>query len=123
MSFSSSILVVDDDAMVCTFMKHSLEIGGYRVLTANSGHEAMDVLVTQGHELCLVVTDVLMPGMTGAALAKAVGQLCPGLPVLYVSGYYGNEDQVSTTTCLEKPFTPAELLKRVQALAMPQLVQ
>jgi len=116
MLFPSSILVVDDDAAVCAFMKCALEGHGFHVWTAHAGSDALNVLAKYGHEFGLLVTDVVMPGMSGPKLAKAVRQLFPDLPVLYVSGYYDQEDHVLPAACLSKPFTAVELLKRVQAL-------
>jgi CheY-like chemotaxis protein len=120
MSFASTILVVDDNPSICTIMQCVLEASGYHVWTAHSGGEAMDVLVKHGHELHLLVTDVLMPDMSGTTLAKAAVQSFPGLRVLYVSGYCGNYgDQVPAASRLDKPFTAAELLERVHALTTP----
>jgi two-component system cell cycle sensor histidine kinase/response regulator CckA len=116
MLFPPSILVVDDDAAVCTFMQCVLEGYGYRVWTAHTGSEALNVLAKSGQEFGLLVTDVVMPGMSGPKLAKAVRQLFPDLPILYVSGYYDQEDHVLPAACLPKPFTAGEFLERVQAL-------
>ena len=117
MSLPSEILVVDDDAAVCTFMQHALEGRGYHVWTAHSGSEALTVLDQRGRDLRLLLTDVIMPDMTGPALATAAGRALPGLRVLYVSGYRGAySDQVPAAVCLEKPFTATQLLERVQAL-------
>jgi two-component system, cell cycle sensor histidine kinase and response regulator CckA len=119
MSFASTVLVVDDDPLVCTLMQRILEDGGYHVLTAHNGGDALDALLRHGHEIRLLVTDVLMPGMSGPTLAKAA-QLFSRMPVLYVSGYLGNdEDQVPAAAFLQKPFTPSELLALAEALMAP----
>ena len=61
-----------------------------------------------------------MPDMSGPALAAAVGQSFPDLRVLYVSGYRGAfADKVPAGACLDKPFTPTQLLQRVEALIAP----
>jgi len=118
--FPSSILVVDDDSAVCTFMQRVLEGGGYHVWTAHSGGEAMNVLEDHGRELHLLVTDVVMPDMSGPILARAAAKWFPDLPVLYVSGYCANYgDELPVVTCLQKPFTPVALLERVRALIAP----
>ena len=115
-----SILVVDDEPIVCTFMQQVLQRRGYQVWTANSGGEALDVLLKRGHEIRLVVTDVLMPDIDGPGLARAAAQLLPDLPILYVSGYHGNYGgKLPAAARLDKPFTAAELLERVQALMAP----
>ena len=94
MLFPSRILVADDDAAVCAFMPCALEGHGYNVWKAHTGSDALDVLAKYGHEIGRLVTDVVMPCMSGPKLAKAVRQLFPDLPVLYVSGYYDQEDHV-----------------------------
>ena len=115
-----SILVVDDEPIVCTFMQHVLQGRGYHVCTANSGGEALDVLLKRGHEIGLLVTDVLMPDIDGPALARAVARLLPDLPVLYVSGYHGNYgSKLPSAARLDKPFTAAEFLERVEGLMAP----
>ena len=112
-----NILVVDDEPALCTFIQHILEGCGYSVWTAHNGAEALDLLVKHGRDLRLLLTDVLMPDMSGPTLAQAAGQSFPGLQVLYVSGFRGNcEDQVPAATCLPKPFTAEQLLDRVQFL-------
>jgi CheY-like chemotaxis protein len=101
-------------------MRRVLEVSGYHVWTAHSGGEALNVLLKHGGELRLLVTDVLMPDMSGPTLAQLAGESFPGLRVLYVSGYCGNYgNQVPAAAYLEKPFTPMELLERVQALIAP----
>ena len=120
MSLPLDILVTDDDAAVCSLMQRILEFHGYRVWTAHSAGEALNVVSHQGRNLRLLVTDVLMPDMSGPTLAAAVGQSFPDLRVLYVSGYCGEHvDRVPVGACLEKPFTPAQFLERVEALIAP----
>jgi two-component system cell cycle sensor histidine kinase/response regulator CckA len=120
MFFQRPVLVVDDDVAVCMFMQHVLETHAYRVLTAHSGGEALKMIRNHGRELRLLVTDVLMPDMNGPSLAQAAERLFPGLPVLYVSGYVGDErDHMEERAWLEKPFTISQLLERVKALALP----
>ena len=94
----------------------------YRILTAHSGHDALDVLLTQRQEICLLVTDVRMPGMNGPTLARRASQFYPGLPIRYVSGYSDYEDQIPASACLEKPFAAKNLLERVQAVMSLQPV-
>jgi CheY-like chemotaxis protein len=78
------ILVVDDEPIVCDAIKMMLEHEGHKVQTANSGKDALSLL-EQGR-FDLVTTDFSMPGMKGDALAVAIKQRLPNLPVLMISG-------------------------------------
>jgi DNA-binding NtrC family response regulator len=89
------------------------------VLSAESGQEALDLDAEHGCDLLL--TDVIMPGMSGPRLAELLGTRHPGLPVLYMSGY--SNGLLGTTHVLdpeiafiEKPFTAHDLLRRISAV-------
>jgi two-component system cell cycle sensor histidine kinase/response regulator CckA len=108
------ILVVDDDPTVCKLMQRILENHGYYVSTAHSGTEALGILESSDRDFRLLVTDVLMPDMPGPALARAAATWLPELPVLYVSGHFGDYGgSISAVSCVMKPFTPAQFLARV----------
>jgi two-component system, cell cycle sensor histidine kinase and response regulator CckA len=116
-----AVLLVEDDEMVRRFSTQVLARAGYRVVAARDGSEALRALDTEGAALRIIVTDVVMPGMDGKALATEALRRFPGLPVLYLSGY--TDDAIVSHGVLEegvhllqKPFTPAELLRRVRAL-------
>ena len=117
MSTHPEILVVDDEPMVCTFMQRILENHGYRVSTAHNGADAIGILVNRNGDFRLLVTDVLMPEMTGQALANEAARLFPELPVLYVSGYFGDcATSIPADAFVPKPFTAAQFLARVGAI-------
>ena len=78
------ILLVDDELTPLTIRKILLQKAGFTILTANSGHEALDII--QRTEIALVVSDHLMPEMTGAQLVARVKQLRPDLPFMLLSG-------------------------------------
>jgi len=78
------ILCVDDEQIPLTLRKSVLEKLGYSVLTANSGTEALEQL--QRQHVDLVLTDMLMPGLSGAELAREIKQRLPQLPVILFSG-------------------------------------
>ncbi len=88
---------------------------GYAVNEAGSAEEALR-LVEGGLSLDLLVTDHLMPGMTGAELARHVRALRPGLPVLIVSGYAQVDGIAPDLPRLTKPFRNAELAESLAAL-------
>jgi CheY-like chemotaxis protein len=116
-----TILTVEDDPQVRAITARALRGGGYRVLEAASGAEALEVVQELEGPLHLLVTDVVMPGMDGPTLAGEVRRRLPRVRVLYVSGY--PDEVISTREALEagvqllaKPFTPGALLARVRAV-------
>ena len=118
-----TVLVAEDEEGVRDVVRRVLERGGYRVLTAADGAEALEVLeaARQADEpLDLLLTDVVMPGMNGLDLADRISEAHPGLPVLFMSGYNESEALRKRTSedpevFLAKPFSPDELLERVCA--------
>ena len=119
---TSTVLVVDDDAAIRNVTHRVLASAGYRVLTAADGQEALAFLGDPERTVGLVLTDIVMPGMTGEAFATRAHALRPGLPVLFMSGYerHGAAEgwPGPGTHVIAKPFTRAALLARVtQALA------
>jgi two-component system, cell cycle sensor histidine kinase and response regulator CckA len=111
------LLLVEDDAGVRKLASRVLERSGYRVVTAESGDQAVDITKVLGDRIELVITDVVMPRMSGPELVVRLHQLRPALPVLFMSGYtsdavvrHGMEHGVDF---MQKPFTPAGLTARV----------
>jgi PAS domain S-box-containing protein len=102
------VLLVDDEEVVRASTADMLEDLGYDVRQANSG-EAATALVAQGLVPDLLVTDHLMPGMTGVDLARSLREAMPKLPVLIVSGYAEAEGVAPDLPRLTKPFKSAEL--------------
>ncbi len=116
-----TVLLVEDDDAVRLLASQVLRIAGFDVLSAGSGLEALEQYEHRGHSIDLLVTDVLMPGMTGTQLAERLKLVRPGLRVLYVSGYPGDELSRQGLAeegieLLRKPFTPSELNARVAEL-------
>jgi DNA-binding response OmpR family regulator len=114
-----TILLVDDDRSVRTFTTRVLRRAGFRVVTADSGDAALAVFEQHADQVELVVTDVVMPGMTGASLSGRLRERKPGLRVLFVSGYpadlaTGERLVPYGAALLAKPFTGAELVARVR---------
>jgi two-component system cell cycle sensor histidine kinase/response regulator CckA len=110
----ATVLVVEDEAALREVTSRILRRGGYTVLVAGSGDEAVR-LAAENH-VDVLLTDVIMPGMLGRELATAVHRTSPGIKVLFMSGY---AQPVLTTHgtlsadvhLLEKPFTSAELMR------------
>lgn len=111
------VLVVEDDDVVRTMAQRALTRAGYRVFVTDDGQEAL-AFVRGGATLDLVVSDILMPNMSGAELHQALQSLRPGLPILLMSGYAGRDDHQlpDKVAFLHKPFRPSELTARVGEL-------
>jgi two-component system, cell cycle sensor histidine kinase and response regulator CckA len=112
------VMVAEDSKALRALTRRLLEDAGYRVIEAGSGAEALARGVEEQPDLLL--TDVVMPGMSGRELAEALWERTPGLPVVVMSGY--TDDVVlrhgllgAGAAFLEKPFTRAQLLDAVHA--------
>lgn len=115
----TTILVVDDDALITLNTADVLKEFGHTALEAFSGHEALS-LIEQHPDIGAMVTDYAMPGMSGIELAEAVRQLRPGLPILLTSGYAElPEDRANTFARLEKPFREDQLMASLTELLAP----
>lgn len=118
---SETILVVEDDSMVRRMLETLLSMGGYKILSAASGAEALQVWKTNHAKVKLLLTDMVMPGgISGKELAEKLRQERPGLRVLISSGYSsdlvsGGEALPPKTWFLAKPYTPRELMEKVRA--------
>ena len=113
-------LVVEDDDSVRALTGTLLRRCGYRVLEASGGREALEVFQERG-AIDLLLTDAVMPEMSGRLLAERLTAVQPGLRVLFMSGH--TEDKVlragveaSEMAFLQKPFTLAALAARVRAV-------
>jgi len=107
-----SVLVVDDDELVRAGTQVILEELGYRVLSANRGDAALNIL-RGGADIDALVTDYAMPGMNGAVLVREARQLTPGLPALMITGYASKPDGIEHVPVLLKPFRPNDLASRL----------
>jgi len=121
----SRILLVEDDAGVRDLMAELLVSEGYAVQVAANPKEAIALFEGSAERTDLLLTDVIMPGMSGRDLARALLERQPDLRVLYVSGYAG--EAVTRVggldpgqRFLQKPFSEADLLRQVlEALSEP----
>ena len=112
------ILITEDDLVLRALTVRALTRHGYRCRAAGTAEEALEVL-RSATAVDLLVTDVVMPGMSGGALGEHLDRERPGLPVLFISGFAG-EDVIGRGLLtagrpfLQKPFTPDELARRVR---------
>jgi two-component system cell cycle sensor histidine kinase/response regulator CckA len=115
------VVLVEDEELIRRLLARVLEGAEYEVLVAPNGEQALALIEARAGELALLLTDLVMPGMSGLELARAARELQPGLPVLCMSGYSeqtlrdrgGEGDEMGF---IEKPFAPGELTDRVAAL-------
>jgi CheY-like chemotaxis protein len=121
---TTTVLVVDDEQPVLDYVARSLRSAGYEVVTAPSAETALAMVEQQNLRPEVLVADLVLPGMSGFALADAVRQIRPELKTLFISGYTGAEYfrqmHVSTDDIpfLQKPFTVEALLQKVQELVV-----
>jgi CheY-like chemotaxis protein len=115
---SENILVVDDEAVARRFMERVLSDAGYRVMLANDGEQALEVIRMTRRRIALVITDLVMPGMGGHAFALEVAKLSSPPPLLYISAYEKPQGDMAKRF-LQKPFTPDELLSAARNLISP----
>lgn len=108
-------LLVDDEELVRASTADMLLDFGYQVQEANSGEAAL-ALVRNGARPDLLVSDHLMPGMTGVDLIRAAREIQPGLPVLIVSGYAEADELAPDLPRLTKPFRRSELAAKLAEL-------
>jgi len=114
-----TILLVEDDPAVRTLCLKILEAQGYRVVVGNDGRDALRAAETHAGFIDLVVTDVVMPGLNGREVAETLRARQPQIRVLFTSGY--TDDAIvhrgvlyDEVAFLAKPFTPAELTRKVR---------
>jgi signal transduction histidine kinase len=111
---TQTILMVDDEDLLLTMGKTILSTYGYRVLTANGGQKALDILAQKDMAVDLVLTDLVMPAMSGRELVEHIRQISPATRIICTSGYVWPAGQESDGAYLQKPFTSQELLLKVK---------
>jgi signal transduction histidine kinase len=114
-----TILLVEDDPMMRRLTRQMLQEHGYRVLEAEDGRSALEVIASNATPIDLTLTDVVMKRMNGPELVLRLIESNPGMKVVYMSGYTGelvaHQGFDTGIRLLEKPFTRADLLKTIDA--------
>lgn len=116
------VLVVEDDEELLNIVARTLASGGYDVIWARNGVDALKLLEEQDQQIALVITDVVLPGMSGPELVEKVSERHSMATAIYVSAY--DEDEVrshgvdlDTMAFLPKPYKPDDLLRMVSEAA------
>ncbi len=118
-SATETVLVVEDEAGVRSLIRLALESAGYAVLETEDPESALVACTNHDGPIHLLLTDVVMPNMSGPVVAEKVANLRPGIKVLFMSGY--TDDAVvrrgvlsSNKPFIQKPFSPAELRQKIR---------
>lgn len=116
---SETILIVEDDEMIRKIARTTLQHYGYRILEAQEGQEALKISHEHKEPIHLIVTDVVMPRMSGPEFAQRMKYLRPETRVLYMSGYadeaiFRHEVLAPGVNFIEKPFSPEGLARKVR---------
>ncbi len=109
-----TILFVDDEDLLLTMGQMVLSSFGYTVLTANSGQKALEILSSSKRKIDLVITDLVMPNMSGRELTEHILRAAPEMRILWSSGYSRSSDSQRNERFLQKPFTSQDLLRKVK---------
>jgi CheY-like chemotaxis protein len=118
---SALVLVVEDESAIRELVRRTLESAGLVVIEAENGRQALDIFALGGQPPKLVLSDVIMPVLNGRELSDALADMYPNLPVLFMSGYTGDDVLArsllpETAPFIQKPFAPEELLSRVRRM-------
>lgn len=120
-----TLLLVEDEPALSTLIATVLEEQGYEVLAAGNGLDAIAIAERRDAAIDLLLTDVVLPGLSGPELARRMLELRPGLEVLYMSGYndarlLSRGVEQARSSLLVKPFTPDQLVARIGVLMAQQ---
>jgi DNA-binding NtrC family response regulator len=121
LSGSETVLAVDDDPTMLELVEELLTPMGYKVISASSGEEALEMMALEQEKIDLLLTDVILPGIKGQELAKQLLVNRPEVNVLFMSGYLcpsmaHRESGQHFEAFIQKPFAPNSLLRKMRTL-------
>ena len=112
------VLMVDDEPAICNLMKEFLEFEGFDVITAGNGLDGLRRYQENHDRVQVIITDLDMPAMNGAEMLREIFQMTPAMKVIVASGrrpsHYDFQVESSSTSCLQKPYSPRELAEAVR---------
>jgi CheY-like chemotaxis protein len=114
LSGSATILMIDDEDLLLTMGEMVLTSFGYKVLTANSGAKALEIFTQKSSEIDLVITDLVMPQMSGRELIERIRRHSPNVKVICASGFVRPPSTEERQNYLQKPFASQDLLRKVK---------
>lgn len=119
----TTILIIDDEYLISDILSFALEDEGFHTVVAGSGAKALDLLERDRPDL--IITDFMMPGMTGLELAETVKSLAAhrSTPIMLMSGaqaYMGTERPDLFAVVIEKPFDIDQVIEKIHALFGPR---
>jgi CheY-like chemotaxis protein len=112
----TTVLIVDDQEIVRMFMESFLRHLGYKTITAVSGEDGLFCFSAHQAEIDLVISDIVMPGMSGFKMVESIRALQPKIPVLFISGTVDELPKWADMTCsvLRKPFAAENVKAAVE---------
>lgn len=120
MEMAVALLVVEDEPLILLAIQDALEDGGYTVITAGSGQEAMEILESRRNEISGMITDIrLGSGPDGWKLARHARELKPNMPVVYATGDSAHEwpsQGVPKSLLMQKPYAAAQAVSAISTL-------
>lgn len=115
-----TIMIVDDETNILLFTEEILSEMGYRVITASTAEEALNLVEDANTKIDLLLTDVMLPGMKGYELAKSIQKIQPQARLLFMSAYMcpslARKDNLDDDAYIQKPFTPEKLIYAVETI-------
>jgi CheY-like chemotaxis protein len=123
-----TILLVEDEVQVRNILTDMLKSQGYKLLVASNGPEALDIASTRNGKIHLMITDVVMPQMSGRELSELMARIRPEMRILYMSGY--TDDAIvhhrlldEGLNFIQKPFDTASVARKVRLVLDSPVVE
>lgn len=118
---TETILVVEDSKEVLAAISVGLKTFGYKVIEANGSEKAIQVIHEASEKIDMLITDVVMPGLSGKAVAQTFRVKYDNLPILFISGHTSEIDpqdlqEIQRSFFMQKPFSPSQLSARVRSI-------
>ena len=118
---TQTILMIDDEDLLLTMGEMVLSSFGYQVLTANSGQKALEIFSAKSAAIDLVITDLVMPQMSGRELIERLRRLSPDVKIICASGFVRPPSGTDDGNYLQKPFASQDLLRKVKQVLTTQV--